>query len=408
MNDAASCEVLSFVNEPYLALLDIWMRQSASHTGGAPTIICTDDSAFAHCASLSGVNAERASDRDWSSRPAFWKSRFALMHARVTAGTTFVHTDLDAFWLSSPWARLSAAPDDLVFSREFGLPKRLVPKWGFVLCCGFFRANATPGTHAFFRLWHTHVDKHGDDQFALNMLLDELGVVWEETSFGDHVAHRCIVEVEGERVSILSLPYKDFSREPPFLSCGEAVAHTFFEKRYFSSFMSLYGRCLDRDGRLDAIAIPATLLAEAPSDMKSRDVATLHMLRETMTDDDADPAMWNHRAALELRYGNPAPARHAIEKGLALAPTDPLLLMDAADIYLRADMKSAARSCLLKLGTPSADTPGDTLRLRLRQLKAMAKAGMFAELAKRAASPAYLGEGLRALPRALRVRSMLN
>lgn len=408
MTAAPACEVLSFVNEPYLPLLDIWARQSSPHVGATPTIVCTDEGSFSSCRNRTDIHAEAATDRDWSTRPAFWKSRFALMHRRIESGKAFVHTDLDAFWLSSPWPHLDNALDDLVFSREFGLPKRLVPKWGFVLCCGFFRANPTPGTQAFFRLWHRHVDKHGDDQFALNTLLDELGIKWQQVAFGNRAAHRGTVEVEGQQVSILALPYEDFSRDPPFLSAGQSVAHTFFEKQHFSSFMSLYGRSLDLYGRLDAVAVPASLMEQAPAGMKPRDVATLHMLREVMAGGESKADMWNHRAVLEARYGNADAARDAIEKGLALAPSNPQLLMDAVDIYLRAGMKSAARSCLLKLGTPSAGTPGDTLRLRLRQLKALGKAGMFAELAKRAASPAYLGEGLRALPRALRVRSMLN
>lgn len=222
-SSSGDCEVLSFVNAPYLPLLDLWLRQSSDYIGSRPKILCTDEAAYNECRNDPRMIAENASDHDWSDRTNFWKSRFSILHQRLESHIDILHTDLDAFWLKSPWPYIEGREEDFIFSREFGLPKHLVPKWGFVLCCGFFRANSTPAARSFFARWHKYVERYGDDQFALNTLLDELDINWEATAFHNFVAHRGFVKIDGHTISFLSLPYACISREPPFLSKGKLL-----------------------------------------------------------------------------------------------------------------------------------------------------------------------------------------
>lgn len=408
MTARQKCDVLSFVNAPYLPLLEIWLRQSLHHIGTQPSIYCTDEAALAHCRKDHRIKAEDATTLDWSDRAIFWKSRFSIMHQKIDHGLDILHSDLDAFWLKSPWALLDGREEDFIFSREFGLPKRLVPIWGFVLCCGFFQAKSTPSARAFFARWHEQVTQHGDDQFALNTLLHELGVAWQAIPFHAWTAHRGTVSIDGQSVSFLVLPYECVSREPPFLSKGEAVAHTFFEKQYFAGFMRLYERLLNQHQRLDAIIIPPEVLSGAPKNMKQRDVATLHMLRTLMRVDDADPALWSQRSMLEARYGNKAEALHAIEQAVKYAQHDGRYLIAAAALYQQQGNRQAARKALIDAGTPSADTQGNSLRLRLQQLKLLYATGLYGLLIRKLLNPAYFGEGIKAIPRALHMRSLLK
>ncbi|MEQ8268828.1 MAG: putative nucleotide-diphospho-sugar transferase [Parvibaculum sp.] len=396
--------ILSFVNAPYLPLLDLWMRQSRGHMETDPTIVCTDASAYDHCKNTPGLIAERGADRDWSSRPAFWKSRFAVLRDHLEKGTAIIHTDLDAFWCGPVIPFLGSIGEDLVFSREFGLPKHIVAKWGFVLCCGFFQAKPTPGARAFFRLWQKHVEKHGDDQVALNTLLAARGVTWTKVPCGGHMAERCELDLEGETVSILALPYEIFSRKTPFLADGELVAHPFFEKEHFASFMKIYARVLNRDDRLDAVKVPETFLKDAPAAMKTRDVATLYVMRGLM--DDMDAQMWGHRADLEARYGNATAAAQAVERALEWAPDDPQLLVTAAEIHLQNGETGTAQSRLLRLETSTVTNPGD--RFRLRHLSALWRAGMKAEFLKKIREKAYFRDAARSLARRLRQRIFQN
>lgn len=392
--------VLSFVSASYLPLLDLWMRQSRGHMETGPTIVCTDLTAYEHCKNSPGLTAEQPADRDWSSRPAFWRSRFSVLRDHLEKGTAIVHTDLDAFWCGPALDYLDGIGEDLVFSREFGLPKRIVAKWGFVLCCGFFQAKHTPGALAFFRLWQKHVEKHGDDQVALNTLLAARNVRWTPVPLNGHTAERCELEVDGETVSILALPYEIFSRKTPFLAAGELVAHPFFEKEHFASFMKIYARALDRDDRLDAVTVPETFLNDAPAAMKKRDVATLYVMRGLM--DDMDAQMWSHRADLEAQYGNGTAAAQAIERALEWAPDDPQLLVSAAEIHLQNGDEGTAQSRLLRLETATVTNPGD--KFRTRHLSALWRAHMKAEFLKKIREKAYFRDAVRSLARRLRQR----
>ncbi len=392
-------EILSFVSGPYLPLLDLWIRQSRGYMETAPTIVCTDVTAYEHCRNSDLLTAEQPGNHDWSSRSAFWKSRFTVLRGHLENGTAIIHTDLDAFWCGRAADYLDDVTEDLVFSREFGLPKHIVAKWGFVLCCGFFRANHTPSARAFFRLWQKHVEKHGDDQVALNTLLAARGVQWTSVPFKDLTAERCELDLDGETVSILALPYEIFSRKAPFLADGERVAHPFFEKEHFASFMKIYAGVLDRDGRLDAVKVPETFLTAAPPEMKTRDVATLYVLRDLIAD---DAAMWNHRADLEAQYGNGAAAAHAITQALEFTPDDPQLLVRAAEIHLNNGERAKAQECLKRLKPLTVTNPGD--KFRMRHLSALWRAGMKPEFASKISDKAYFRDAARSLARTARKR----
>ncbi|MBI1179446.1 MAG: hypothetical protein GC201_02745 [Alphaproteobacteria bacterium] len=291
--------VITAVNHGYLDLLDVWLRQSAPLLGGPPVVCCMDAGALEHCGSLPGVEALAAPDGG-RSRQAFWLRRFDMLE-RLAAEGDIAHSDADAFWLADPWPLIDAVDADLVFSREFGVPRRVGAAWGFVLCCGFFVARAGEGTRALFRAWRKATRRRLDDQIALNELLHGAGARWRREAVPGGEASRCTVDIVGTPVSIVALPHVLITREPPFGAPDALVAHPYFERQFFRSYVALHGGLLAATGSVAGLHFEA---GPAGDLLKPRDAATFHALRWFVRREPAAAVNWAHLGALQVRMGD--------------------------------------------------------------------------------------------------------
>ncbi|MEN3950958.1 putative nucleotide-diphospho-sugar transferase [Iodidimonas sp. SYSU 1G8] len=319
-------KIVTSVNEPYLGLLDVWRRQSSRHVPGSTTVVCMDEGAFARCALLDGVDAVRASSGPaTAARHDFWLRRFDAL-ATAHEADDLLHTDADAFWLRPVSPLLGGLPDDMIFSREYGIPRTVAAKWGFVLCCGFFLARSTPATRAFFARWRDATRRRMDDQLALNELLVEMGATWASVDVEGRQAERCVIRVGGASFSILALPHSTVSREPPYGAPDAFVAHPYFERQFFRSYVDLMDGLLDETGSVTgAGSFP---IAASPEGIKPRDFATGEALRWLLERRPDNPAHWAHLGQLSLRMSRPVEAGKALDAAQSLRPHDSATLFN--------------------------------------------------------------------------------
>jgi len=213
---------ITFVDASYLPLLELWLPQLTRLGVDHLRVFCLDEATLGWCRSR-GVAAEQIA---WSGDfRDLWVQRIRVFSALLAAGQDFVHSDVDAIWLKNSLREGSAAGcgDDLVFSQGTVWPPDVHDKWGFVLCCGWFRARPTLAARAFFEQLALEVGHTGDDQISVNRLLSQLGARWGGGRTGEYqlaLRDRAVqcwtrpVRATVGPLSVALLPHREFQRLP--------------------------------------------------------------------------------------------------------------------------------------------------------------------------------------------------
>jgi hypothetical protein len=325
-------KVISFVSKSFVPLLEAWDAISGRVLGDDTEIYCMDDAAHAEleprhragsiaCRPLQGTAAERQEagkeGLDGASRQAFWLRRFSLLRAENLA-RDFVHSDLDAFWLEDLRPVLEAHPADLVFSNEFGLPREAVEAWGFSLCCGLFSARSTPAAQAFFKVWNERTKAWRDDQKALNHLLLDWQVAWEDSADPAFEKEARLTVAEHE-LHIAVLRQDRVRRAPPIDGPGTAASihHPFFDKLHFQSYVAAYAALATWPmPRVPAEALAARSALEGR--LKPRRLRDLALLDAVIATTESPAPIWfAHRAWLLHEAGQSDEALPDIRTALA-------------------------------------------------------------------------------------------
>lgn len=215
---------VTFVDAAYLPLLEIWLPRLRQLGVTRVKIFCLDDTAHDWC-SRESVAAERVA---WSGNLRdLWVQRIRIFSALLAAGEAFVHSDIDAIWIRNPLKEGAACgrDEDLVFSQGTVWPPDVHDKWGFVLCCGWFRARPTSACQAFFQALELDVQVTGDDQVSVNRLLAALGAQWSHGRSGEYQlpfrdrqvqcwSHPIQARTSAGPLSVALLPQREFQRLP--------------------------------------------------------------------------------------------------------------------------------------------------------------------------------------------------
>jgi hypothetical protein len=177
--------VVAFADAGYLPLLQIWLQRLNQLRIGRVRIYCLDATTLDWCESqqVAAARIPWAGDlRD------LWVQRIRIFSGLLAAGEAFIHSDIDAIWLQNPLKVGSACDrtEDLLFSQGTVWPPDVHDRWGFVLCCGWFRAKPTLGAQAFFQALEVDVQATGDDQVSVNRLLAVLGAQWSHARTGEY------------------------------------------------------------------------------------------------------------------------------------------------------------------------------------------------------------------------------
>jgi hypothetical protein len=215
--------VITFADSNYLPLLQIWLSRLKELGVARVKVFCLDSKTADWCASQS-VSAAQI---HWSGNLSeLWVQRIQVFSALLAAGEEFVHSDTDAIWIKNPLRTGSACglEEDLIFSQGTVWPPDVHDRWGFVLCCGWFRAKPTLATQAFFQGLEADVQGTGDDQISVNRLLAMLGAQWEartgdyQLPFRDRMVQCWMRPIRAKTtagpLSVAMLPHREFQRLP--------------------------------------------------------------------------------------------------------------------------------------------------------------------------------------------------
>jgi hypothetical protein len=133
-----------------------------------------------------------------------WVQRALVFAFLADQGIDFIHSDVDAVWLKDPRPLCFADGHfDLVFSQGTNYPAAVWQLWGFVLCCGLFAVRASPATAAFFAQVCALAARIPDDQVAVNALLAQHKIVWDEA------------ECESVTLHVRGIPFSAYRRMLP-------------------------------------------------------------------------------------------------------------------------------------------------------------------------------------------------
>jgi hypothetical protein len=215
---------VTFVDANYLPLLELWLPRLAQLGVERVKVFCLDGRTLEWCRSQ-GVAAAQI---EWTGNLRdLWTQRIRVFSELLAAGQEFVHSDIDAIWIRNPLRTGSAVErdEDLVFSQGTVWPPDVHDQWGFVLCCGWFRARPTLAARAFFEGLEQDVRQTGDDQISVNRLLSALGASWNHGRSGDYqLAFRDRVvqcwtravraQTTAGSLSVALLPHREFQRLP--------------------------------------------------------------------------------------------------------------------------------------------------------------------------------------------------
>jgi hypothetical protein len=215
---------VTFVDSAYLPLLQVWLFRLRELGVARLKVFCLDRATYRWCVS----NAVPAVEIEWSGNLRdLWVQRIRVFSELLAAGHEFVHSDIDAIWIRNPLRVGSgcAREEDLLFSQGTVWPPDVHDRWGFVLCCGWFRARPTLASRAFFEALAVDVETTGDDQISVNRLLAALGMQWSrgaapgyELPFRDRKVQCWPQPVRGLTsrgpLSVALLPQREFQRLP--------------------------------------------------------------------------------------------------------------------------------------------------------------------------------------------------
>lgn len=226
--------IIAFVDARYIPVAQNWLLALQEiGLGEKATLVTLDEEA--RVAFPAGQVMHRPLGE--VSLSALWLHRIAVFEEVLRAGEAFIHSDVDAVWLSDPLHHIMACDAEAVFSQGTVWPPDVHERHGVVLCCGFFYLSATPATLQFLEKVAVRVREDRDDQVAVNRVV-ALGVDgWQiegpyeipfrETTFqASRRPMRAIRQQEGSRLpSLAVLPHHAFSRLIDRMGPDVVVAH---------------------------------------------------------------------------------------------------------------------------------------------------------------------------------------
>jgi hypothetical protein len=225
MSRALEPLVVTFSDARYLPLLDPWLERLAALGIRRYRVYGLDATTVGWCRRRA-VDAVAVDWREGDLRD-LWVHRIQVFTALLRAGEEIVHSDTDAIWLRNPLEVGSAAgrEEDLLFSQGTVWPPEAHDRWGFVLCCGWFRARPTRAAVSFFEALELDVRSSGDDQISVNRLLLASGASWErDESSGYRLPLRdrwmscwrapITARLRMPQLAVALLPHREFQRLP--------------------------------------------------------------------------------------------------------------------------------------------------------------------------------------------------
>lgn len=347
--------VVAAVNEPYLRLLDIWIAQSGQFLPQQIDIVCMDKVSAEHCRQHypDQIKPLQMSISDPRDRHSFWNARLACFAKLISDGENFLHTDLDAFWLKSPFPTLEKIDADLIFSMDMGIPGNVRQAWGFTLCCGFFQAKSSDASRRFFPAWQKRAKELGDDQVAANEILFAQGVTWKSCDSQIEGMRVGECQFEGKTLRLVALPLSHIPRHVPFYEQDALVVHPWFECSLFHCYLELLEYTLAHYGRLNPKANEAQLKQELdfPESLDECSAGTWRMASLALGDEPDNTRFLTLRGAMYMRLGENAHALSDFLCAKQLGDTSSVLCIWLSQAIMKNGKKSEACALLYPIAS---------------------------------------------------------
>ncbi len=168
--------------DPYARLLDNWICHLEALGIERYLVVALDQPLMGRLVDA-GIGSARC---DWDGTyPDFVRQRMLVWDFLARHDIDFIQSDMDAVWLRDPIPGFFAnSPYDVLGSEGTFHPVEMLDRWGFVLCTGFFHARSTTATKRLLSEMRRQSDRIAatDCQWVLNVMLDELGTVWNDTN----------------------------------------------------------------------------------------------------------------------------------------------------------------------------------------------------------------------------------
>ncbi len=172
--------IIAFVNDLYIPIFKMWYRLFRRYGLTNYLIFATDQKSYDYL-DANNINAcYLPFNKTEFKRGELWVMRVEVVHTLIKAGINVIHTDIDAFWLKNAMSVLQESNNDLVISRDNGIPVEAGKAWGFTMCCGFYLMRSNARTCRFVDRYLARTRIVMDDQRALNYMILEAGDKWRE------------------------------------------------------------------------------------------------------------------------------------------------------------------------------------------------------------------------------------
>jgi hypothetical protein len=171
--------VITFVDKKYTTILSNWISFLNEYENYQVLIFTTDKKASKFCKQNNLLFYDISKIHN-SHNLGIVKTRLIVFHYLLNNGFGFIHSDLDAVWLSDPKKYLQDN-SDLIISQGTIWPYESFLKNDFVACMGFFKVSSNSRTIEFFKKADELSLKNKNrvsDQKTINFLLDNF-VNWE-------------------------------------------------------------------------------------------------------------------------------------------------------------------------------------------------------------------------------------
>lgn len=252
--------IIAFADARYLPVARNWLSALQALNLGDQARLVTLDDETRHA--LPPENVMHRPLTMSGGLAALWRHRIEVFRELLDAGEAFIHSDADALFVQDPRPAIAACDAEMVFSQGTIWPPDVHQKHRVVVCCGFFHLSATPRTRAFVDAVAQRMQSDGDDQIAVNRVIDDMIEGWnihdpyeipfKETTFvASRRAMSAVPKPErSDTPSISVLPHHAFPRLVTEIDDQVVVAHplsgkTCAEKRTCLSGLGLWNQPLD-------------------------------------------------------------------------------------------------------------------------------------------------------------------
>lgn len=213
-----SPRIVTFVNAAYVPIAWNWLAAMDRLGLRRQCLVVTLD-AQAHASLQSADVATLYRPLHSQDFKDLWPHRTEVIADLLADGRDVVHSDVDAIWLRDPLPHLRDDGEDMVFSQGTLWPPESHRRRGFVLCCGFFLLRAVPVVQDFVVQLRERASALGDDQWALNQLIDERVTGWSvdepyELTYRDtaFVCSRSKMRAHSPSLKVSVVPHHAFPR----------------------------------------------------------------------------------------------------------------------------------------------------------------------------------------------------